>query len=270
MSALFHLYLCGRNAAEWLIYMDRHEMESIRRTAAEKIKDICAKYGLYGNVIYYEPSPVPDSNRNRLYIVAGTDPAVGKDPLPRTYHPEEILRRQNRSKSLFYPNAWVFDLSYNPDDISEIDVGDVITFHLLTEDGSRVLVTHRIIAIDDGYIYTKGDNNRVSDAVPITMDNVEAKVVKVFNQTAWLVSKWQTTSGKVMLITGVLAIVFAYISLKMWLRVRADQKDVSIDADIVEPLLSEPNADVPSQPVHHVTPELETDPKSSEGVDDKI
>lgn len=102
-------------------------------------------------------------------------------------------------------------------DIEQINIGDVITYHHDTEDGRRLLITHRIISLEDGYIYTKGDNNRVADSIPLTIDNVEAKVVCVFNQTAWIAAKWQTTSGKIMLLCGAAAIVLLYISVKMWL-----------------------------------------------------
>ena len=101
-------------------------------------------------------------------------------------------------------------------DINDLELGDVITYHLDTEEGERILITHRIMAIDNDRIYTKGDNNRVSDSVPLTIDNVEAEVVHVFNQTAWIAAKWQTPTGKVMLISGVAAIILLYFSIKLW------------------------------------------------------
>lgn len=100
-------------------------------------------------------------------------------------------------------------------DISEIAEGDVITFLLPTEDGKSLRIAHRIIDIDEaGFIYTKGDNNRVADGVPITFENVESKVVAVFNQTASLYAKWQTTSGKIMIVCFVIAFICAYILIK--------------------------------------------------------
>ena len=110
--------------------------------------------------------------------------------------------------------------------LNQIEVGDVITYHHDTEDGRRLLITHRIVGIEDGYIFTKGDNNRVSDSIPLTMENVEAKVISVFNQTAWLVAKWQTTSGKIMLISCAAAIILIYISMKIWLSLLFNQRNV--------------------------------------------
>lgn len=86
-------------------------------------------------------------------------------------------------------------------DIDELEVGDVITFRVDDGTGYRPLITHRIHSIDGEYITTKGDNNKVTDGTPITMENVEAEVVVVFNQFAWLVEKWQTAAGKVMIVS---------------------------------------------------------------------
>jgi len=113
-------------------------------------------------------------------------------------------------------------------DISELELDDVITYHVESDNGKLLRITHRIVAIDGDYIYTKGDNNRVIDGYPLTIDNVEAEVITVFNQTAWLAEKWQTTSGKVMIISftagAILLYHFARVSLKDWkLRRKAKQ-----------------------------------------------
>lgn len=89
----------------------KNSTKSLSTTAIDHIKQICSEYGLYGNIIHYTPSPIPESDRNKYYIVAGTDPAIVGDSLPEYYFPEDVLRRQERNSSLFYPNAWVFDLS---------------------------------------------------------------------------------------------------------------------------------------------------------------
>lgn len=85
-------------------------IENIRKDAADRVKNICSQYGLYGNVIYYNPSPISDSNLNRLYVVAGLDPAIALDPPPRYLRPDEIVRRNKRNEKLFYPYVWAFDL----------------------------------------------------------------------------------------------------------------------------------------------------------------
>lgn len=50
--------------------------------------------------------------------------------------------------------------------------GDVITY----KDDTGVFITHRIIAIEDGKVKTKGDNNNESDDI-IELEAVEGKVV---------------------------------------------------------------------------------------------
>lgn len=107
-------------------------------------------------------------------------------------------------------------LTEKVDDMNDIAVGDVVTFHIEGKSGKNLNITHRIIDIDEnGIINTKGDNNRVSDDLPLTIDNIDAKVICVFNQSAWLIDKWETTTGKVMIISFGFALVFAYFTLKM-------------------------------------------------------
>lgn len=101
--------------------------------------------------------------------------------------------------------------------IDEIEPGDVVTFHIYNEAGKKMNITHRIVSIENGIINTKGDNNGVSDDLMLTMENIDAKVVCVFNQTAWIANQWKTTSGKIFLISCALGIIFAYFALKMLL-----------------------------------------------------
>ena len=100
-------------------------------------------------------------------------------------------------------------------DDDSIKEGDVVTFHVQDEEGKNLVITHRIKTIDeDGTITTKGDNNRVVDAVPITRENIDAKVVAVFNWTASLAHIWATTKGKAILIAAAAGIVFLMIGLR--------------------------------------------------------
>ena len=98
--------------------MTYQEIEAIRLNNASIVKDICSEYGLYGNVIYYTPSPIAGSSMNRMYIVAGTDPALGEDPFPKQLRPDEIQRALERNEKLFCPRVWVFDLGEIKDEVS--------------------------------------------------------------------------------------------------------------------------------------------------------
>ena len=123
-------------------------------------------------------------------------------------------------------------LTKEVDSLDDIAVGDVVTYHVMNDNGKKLLITHRIIAIDDGLIYTKGDNNNVIDGYPLTMDNVEAKVVGVFNGTAWLAAKWATTTGKIMLICFLAAIILLCYTVKAFRASKKEKKPV--DAVTVE------------------------------------
>ena len=109
-------------------------------------------------------------------------------------------------------------------DLSEVEVGDVVTYHVNTSDGRTLRITHRVQSIDEnGEIITKGDNNHVEDGYSLTMDNIESKVVMVFNQTAWIAAKWQTTAGKVMIISFTLCILLLFGFIKMLFPEQTDE-----------------------------------------------
>ena len=55
--------------------MDTRETIELQQMR-ENVKRICAEYGLYGTVCYYQPSRFEHSDCNGMYIVAGTDPAL--------------------------------------------------------------------------------------------------------------------------------------------------------------------------------------------------
>ena len=110
-------------------------------------------------------------------------------------------------------------------DLGQLEEGDVISYHVTQDDGSTVRITHRITAIEDGVITTQGDNNRVPDAYPLTIDNVEAKVVLVFNQTAWLAATWQTTSGKILICSAIAGTLLLYLGVKSYRKACREEKE---------------------------------------------
>jgi len=93
--------------------MEDKESVSTKNHAADQIRAICSEYGLYGSIVYYKPSSIPGSDRNRFYIVAGSAPELQKGTLPSWVYPEDIIRRCERNNKLFYPKIWAFDLSEN-------------------------------------------------------------------------------------------------------------------------------------------------------------
>ena len=76
-----------------------------------EIRAICHKFGLYGGIFYHNPSPFKDSDLNKVYVVAGTDPRLLNNTLPDSIDPAEIIRRNGRSKGIFYTDLWAKELS---------------------------------------------------------------------------------------------------------------------------------------------------------------
>ena len=114
--------------------------------------------------------------------------------------------------------------------MDDIEIGDVITFHVENQLGQNVRITHRLMGIEDGKLVTQGDNNNSADGLNLTIDNVESKVILVLNQTAWLASMWGTTSGKVMIICFLVALILAYAAVKLMLSSRS--KEDSVDGTL--------------------------------------
>lgn len=149
-------------------------------------------------------------------------------------------------------------LTKQVDSMDDLEVGDVVTYHLYDENGDLmrnesglpIRITHRIIAIEGDEIYTKGDNNNVDDGFALGIANIEAEVVGVFNGTAWLVDKWQTTSGKVMIIAFPLALILLVCTLDM---LRKAKKQEQLEAQKAENEEMETVAE--EQPVTDVQPE---------------
>ena len=128
-------------------------------------------------------------------------------------------------------------LTKQVDSIDDIRVGDVVTFHIESRSGNILNITHRIVEIENGIINTKGDNNRVKDEFMLTIDNIDAKVVCVFNQTAWLINKWQSTTGKVLIISFLMVILFAYLTVKSSLKGRQEEiEGAALDEENSSPL----------------------------------
>lgn len=128
--------------------------------------------------------------------------------------------------------------------MEEIEVGDVITYHLEL-DGKVLRVTHRIINIDnEGNIFTKGDNNNVTDAYSITIDNVEAKVVCVFNFVASIINKWNSgTAGKVICIVPIIFFILTLTLLDTLLSGKKEQVNVVVNVTNSVPEIPEKKED---------------------------
>ena len=103
------------------------------------------------------------------------------------------------------------------DTMDDIGLNDVVTYHILDEEGKELVITHRIKEIgEDGSIITKGDNNRVKDVLPITIDNIEARVVLTCNWVASFVHLWGTIRGKILIGSMIAAVFFLMLSFRLF------------------------------------------------------
>ena len=104
--------------------------------------------------------------------------------------------------------------------------GDVVTYRVEDADGKELAITHRILEIqEDGLILTKGDNNRVADAYPITADNADAKVVLPLNWTAQLIHTWADRKGKILICSVLLCAAILYFGVRELLSGDGEEDD---------------------------------------------
>lgn len=98
--------------------------------------------------------------------------------------------------------------------VSQLEVGDVITYQPPRESGIDHLVTHRIVAIhDDGTFVTKGDANPEVDPWRFRLDRPDqARVTFDVPYVGWVFLTLQDRSLRMLLI-GLPALVIALVSL---------------------------------------------------------
>ncbi len=148
----------------------------------------------------------------------------------------------------------------SPDDV---EVGDVVSYHVNTNDGDTLRVTHRVIDIVDGKFYTKGDNNRVSDGYGLEFENLEAEVVGVWNgavplveKAFWFAEKWdESITGKIICLSAAVALVCAYNLICMlfetvWAKVTGKNREEEGSLSEVSTSFSEPvheNSDIAAE-----------------------
>lgn len=119
------------------------------------------------------------------------------------------------------------------DSIEELAVGDVVTYRATNGSGKTIYITHRIIEISaDGLVTTKGDNNNVADSYQLTMENIIAKEVGVFNQpSVWLIKTWNNgATGKVFIVAIVLCILCLFYAGSTLLSAWLNEEEISANS----------------------------------------
>ncbi len=84
------------------------------------------------------------------------------------------------------------------------DKKDIVTYKT-----DKSLITHRISRIEEGKIYTKGDNNNTEDE-PIIKEQIQGKVVKTYKGLGKLIDYKTMSTLMIIFIT----IIFIIIILK--------------------------------------------------------
>ncbi len=111
--------------------------------------------------------------------------------------------------------------------LDDIQVGDIVTYHITDEEGITLRITHRIHEIgQDGNIYTKGDNNSTVDRYVLTIENIDSKVIYIMNWVAAIIAILQTPNGQFYafcMLTSFCLMCFAY---KFWFSKEKDEADL--------------------------------------------
>jgi signal peptidase len=110
----------------------------------------------------------------------------------------------------------------------DVQVGDIIAFQSATGDK----VTHRVIAITDEGMETKGDANDMSDGVSTTRSNFVGITVTTIPQLGYFMASLSTTNGRIILISCILALLF--LSLLLDYDDKEEKKEKGAVAENVE------------------------------------
>lgn len=94
----------------------------------------------------------------------------------------------------------------------DVEVNDIITFKLLSESGKETVVTHRIIDIKDGVLYTKGDANENADLSPIDKSQVIGKFMLQVPHVGYLMAE-MTPKRTIVAIIWLVVINFILIAM---------------------------------------------------------
>lgn len=115
------------------------------------------------------------------------------DELTKYYSPELQLYSEKFIKKNPQPNITLLladGVSMSPeiiqgdilliDQFINFDIGDIICFLNYNPDGTSIFIIHRLIALDNQFVYAMGDNNNALEKVPKGL--IYGKVVKIIKK----------------------------------------------------------------------------------------
>lgn len=101
--------------------MATFELSEAYAFTANRIRNICKQYDLYGNLLCYSPSREAGTLCARFYIVAGLSKELEDDTPPKWLRPEEIVRNLQENEKLFHTNIWAYDMTGESNDVQAIE-----------------------------------------------------------------------------------------------------------------------------------------------------
>lgn len=113
---------------------------------------------------------------------------------------------------------------------SDASVGDIIVFRNLDATSDVDLISHRVTATDHQSLVTKGDNNRHTDAYPVTDDNLVGIVRAQVPDIGWVLETDPLAlmaTGITLLATGVAAIALQTAREPFWDEVITSHEQLS-------------------------------------------
>ncbi len=97
------------------------------------------------------------------------------------------------------------------------DVGDIISFYDLDEDGNEIIVTHRIVQIGGNVYVTKGDSNPAHDGTKVLPRLIIGKVLFILPYLGYFLTFAKSSLGLVLLI-WIPASIVAFVEMYRVLR----------------------------------------------------
>ena len=100
--------------------------------------------------------------------------------------------------------------------IDDIEVGDIVAFTYYNE-----MVTHRVIEKytdenEEWYLRTKGDNNNFVDKVLVRDYMIRGKVIKTWNETAPIISRYLISPGEIDSLAVAQTIIWMFVTVAVF------------------------------------------------------
>ena len=108
---------------------------------------------------------------------------------------------------------------------SDFEVNDIVVFIK-----DEKLITHRVMQVGDGYLKTKGDNNKIFDNFSVYPEEIRAKVIFPINIIATIGKEIKTPRGIFKwIVFPILCVVITIITIKVIKKIAASGEDEKVE-----------------------------------------